>query len=37
MTKKKLLTISVVCDCSSSRNPPAPGGGGLAGGFIGYC
>ena len=37
MTKKKLLAISLVCVCSSSRNPPAPGAGGLAGGFIGYC
>ena len=37
MTIRKWLTISVGCDCSSSRNPPPPGGAGLAGGCIGYC
>ena len=31
MTIRKWLTISVGCDCSSSRNPPPPGGAGLAG------
>ena len=34
--QQKLLTIWVGCDCSSSTNPPEVGGGGLAGGFIGY-
>ena len=36
--KRKLLTISVGCDCSSSTNPLEAGGGGLAGGgvSIGY-
>ena len=37
MTIRKWLAISVGCDCRSSRNPPPPGGTGLAGGCIGYC
>ena len=35
--KRKLLTISVGCDCSSSTNPPEAVAAGLEGGFIGYC